>query len=107
MRVFDAIWAFRYNGPVPEDLQDAVFGRQLDTYGWIYLAVAAVLFLAAFYVLQTSQWARWVGVTAAAIGVISAAWWLPYYPVWSMVYCGLGILVIYGLVAHGGRQSDY
>ena len=43
MRVFDAIWAWRYNGPVPENLQKAIFGRDLDTYGWVYIVVAAVL----------------------------------------------------------------
>src|SRR5437763_5804693 len=52
MRVFDAIWAWRYNGPVPENLQKAIFGRDLDTYGWVYIVVAAVLILSAVAVLH-------------------------------------------------------
>ena len=36
MRIFDAIWAFRYHGVVPGNLQDAIFGHSLKTYGWVY-----------------------------------------------------------------------
>lgn len=102
MRIFDAIWAFRYNGAVPDDLQNAIFGRSLDTYGWVYLAVAAVLILCAIYVLRGSPVARWVGMIAAGIAAISAAWWLPYYPVWSLVYIVLAATVIYSLAGHRG-----
>jgi len=105
MRIFDAIWAFRYHGSVPQNLEDAIFGKSLNTYGWVYVAVAAVLILCAMFVLQGSQIARWVGVVAGAIGAISASWWLPYYPVWSLVYIGLGALVVYALVAHGGKPA--
>ena len=34
MRIFDAIWAFRYNGALPGNLEDAIFGHSLNTYGW-------------------------------------------------------------------------
>jgi hypothetical protein len=43
MRIFDAIWVFRYHGVLPENLQGAIFGHSLKTYGWVYLVVAAVL----------------------------------------------------------------
>jgi hypothetical protein len=103
MRVFDAIWAFRYHGALPENLEDAIFGHSLKTYGWIYLLVAAVLIASGFLVLSGSQLARWLGVAAAALGSISAIWWMPYYPVWSLTYIGIGGLVVYALVAYGGR----
>lgn len=102
MRIFDAIWAFRYNGVLPANLEDAVFGHSLNTYGWIYLIVAAVLIVAGFLLLSGSQVGRWIGIVAGAIGSISAIWWMPYYPVWSLAYIAIGALVIYALVAHGG-----
>ena len=43
MRIFDAIWAFRYHGVLPENLEGAIFGHSLKTYGWVYLIVAVVL----------------------------------------------------------------
>ncbi|HZC73628.1 MAG TPA: hypothetical protein VE442_23245 [Jatrophihabitans sp.] len=105
MRVFDAIWAFRYNGVLPHNLEDAIFGHSLNTYGWIYLVVAALLIIAGFMVLQGSQIARWFGIVAGALGAISAIWWMPYYPVWSLTYIAIGATAVYALVAYGGRTE--
>ncbi len=109
MRIFDAIWAFRYHGELPQGLEGAIFGHSLKTYGWIDLVVAAIMFGSAFLVLRRSQIARWVGVVAGAILAISAVWWIPYYPIWSLMYVGLGVLLIYALIAHGaatGRKVE-
>ena len=103
MRIFDAIWAFRYDGVLPEGLEGAIFGTSLSTYGWVYLIVGLVLLFASFAVLNRSQFARWIGIIAGAILSISAIWWMPYYPVWSLVYIFIGVLVVYALAAHGGR----
>ena len=106
MRILDAIWAFMYNGPVVDDLHDAIFGRSLTAYGWIWLIVGVVLIAS--------------GVHSAAgdgLGHGSAldrhhrrrgrshhpVAWLPFYPIWSLVYIGLGLAVIYALVAHFGE----
>jgi hypothetical protein len=50
----------------------------------------AVLIASGLMVLNRSQVARRVGVIAGAIGVISAIWWMPFYPVWSLTYVGVG-----------------
>ena len=105
MRIFDAIWAFRYHGALPDNFEAAIFGHSLKTYGWIYLVVAAVLIVSAVLVLSGSQVARWAGVVAGAIIAISAIWWMPYYPVWSLAYIAIGALVIYALVAYGGKAE--
>jgi hypothetical protein len=107
MRLFDAIWAWRVNAHsnLHENLEDAIFGRSISTYGWLWLVVAIILFLAGLAVMARNQIARWVGVFAGALAAISAIWWIPYYPVWSLVYIGIGVLVVYGLVAHGGREA--
>ncbi len=102
MRIFDAIWAFRYHGKVPQQLQDALFGTSLKNYGWLYLIVGIILILCALAVMARSQIGRWVGMAAGALGAISAIWWMPYYPVWSLTYIFLGVIVIYALAAYGG-----
>ncbi len=106
MRIFDGIWAFRYDGVVPDKLEGAVLGTSLSTYGWLWIAVGVVLILSSFAVLQGSPLARWIGIVAGAVLAISAMWWMPYYPVWTIAYVAIGILVIYALAAHGGRRSD-
>ena len=55
MRIFDAIWAFRYHGAVPQNLEDAIFGTSLKTYGWVYLIVGIILILCGLAVMGRSQ----------------------------------------------------
>lgn len=105
MRFFDSMWAFFYKGSVPDNLQNALFGHDLSTYGWLWLGVSIILFLSGLGVLARSQISRWVGIVAGGFAAISAIWWMPYYPVWALTYIAIGILVIYGLAAHGKRLS--
>ena len=105
MRVFDAIWAFRYSGAIPDHLSDSVFGDNLDNYGWISLVVAAILLFAGFGVLSRLQFARWIGIIAAGIAGLSAITWVWYYPIWSLIYVILAVMIMYALIIYGGRES--
>ena len=104
MRIVDAIWAFRYNGALPDGLQDGVLGDNLTTYGWVWLIVGAILIIASFAILSRSQFARWIGLFAAAIGALSAMTWMPYYPIWALTYVGIAVFVFYALAKYGGRD---
>jgi hypothetical protein len=106
MRIFDAIWAFRYHGVLPQQLEGAIFGTSLKTYGWVYLIVAAVLILCAVLVLRGSEVGRWLGIFAAALGCISAIWWIPYFPIWSLTYVAICVVVIYALAVYGGGKHE-
>jgi len=105
MRFFDAIWAFVYKGAIPDNLQNAIFGHSLNTYGWLWLSVAIILFVCGLGVLVRNQVSRWVGIAAGVLASVSAVWWLPYYPVWSLIYVGIGVAVIYALAAHGAATE--
>jgi hypothetical protein len=105
MRIFDAIWAFRYHGAVPENLQNALFGTSLKNYGWLWLIVGLILILCAFGVLARSQVSRWIGIIGGAFAAVTAIWWIPYYPIWSLVYIAIGIFVIYALAVYGSRDA--
>jgi hypothetical protein len=100
MRVLDSIWAFRFNGALPENLNGGILGSNLTTYAVVYLVIGVILVLTGIYVLYRSQFFRWVGVVAGIIGGLSGAVWLPYYPVWSLVYVGIAVVVVYSLIAH-------
>ena len=82
-----------------------IFGHSPQTYGWVYVVVAAVLIVCPFLVLSGSQMGRWAGIMSDAIGFISAIWWMPFYPIWSLTYIVIGFLVIYALAAHGGNAE--
>jgi len=110
MRVIDAIWAFGYNGSIPDGLRGALPGHSLTTYGWIWLITGVILIAAGALVLGPSdrpgaEISRWVGIIAASLAAISAIFVMPYYPVWALVYIAIAIMVIYGLSAHYSEQT--
>ncbi len=110
MRVIDAIWAFGYHGAIPDDLKDAILGHSLKTYGWIWLIAGVILIAAGVLVLgpgdrPSAEISRWIGIIAAALAAISAIFVMPYYPVWSLIYIAIAIMVIYGLSARYGEQA--
>jgi hypothetical protein len=111
LRVIDAIWAFSYHGALPDGLQGALLGHSLSTYGWIWL-IAGVILIAAGALLfgpsdrPAAEVARWVGIIAASLGAISAVFVMPYYPVWSLLYIIIAVVVMYGLIAGYGEKTE-
>ena len=110
MRVLDAVWAFGYHGAIPSNLQGALIGHSLATYGWIWLIIGMILVAAGILVLgpgdaPSAEISRWVGIIAAALAAISAIFVMPYYPVWALLYIILAIMVVYGLSAHYSEKT--
>ena len=67
MRVIDAIWAFGYHGAIPDNLQGALLGHSLATYGWVWLITGVILIAAGILVLGPSdkpsaEVSRWIGI---------------------------------------------
>ncbi len=104
MRLIDAIWAFNYSGTLPDHLKDGLLGSSVDSYAWLWLVVGLVMIASSFLLMIRSQIARIVGFLAAFVGAVSAMAWMPYYPVWSLMYVAIAVLVIYALGRYGGRE---
>ena len=75
----------------------------LNAWGWTVLIIGAAEILVGLGVFARNQFARWLGVLAASLNAIAQLFFVPSYPVWSLTLFALDILVIYGLVAYGGR----
>jgi hypothetical protein len=41
----------------------------------------------------------------AGFNTLLAVAWMPYYPVWALLYIAIGILVIYALVVHFDKET--
>ena len=104
MRIIDSIWAFSYNGTVVDNLHGAILGHSLTTYAVIWLIVGITSVVTGYLVLRpgslSAEVSRRVGVGVAGFNAILAMSWMPYYPVWSLVYIGMGIVIIYALLVH-------
>jgi hypothetical protein len=53
----------------------------------------------------SAEISRWIGIIAASLGAISAIFLMPYYPVWSLIYIAIAIMVINGLSARYGERA--
>jgi hypothetical protein len=80
-----------------------VFG-DLNTWGWFLLAFGVLQFFAAFAIWRGASWGRWLGVACASGNAILQTLWIPAYPILAMTILTLDIIVIYGLLAYGGRR---
>src|SRR5689334_23564153 len=78
----------------------------LDTWGWIYTIVGAVVLLAGVVVFWRSQIGRWIGLVAATIQAVFAFFWLftPYWP-GALVIIAVDMLVIYALAKYLERDE--
>jgi uncharacterized membrane protein (DUF2068 family) len=83
-----------------------VFG-DLKTWGWFMLALGIIQCIAAFAVWRGEPWARWFAVAVASVNAILQTMWIPAYPILAMTILTLDIIVIYGLLAYGGRRRQY
>jgi uncharacterized membrane protein HdeD (DUF308 family) len=76
--------------------------ENIDVWGWIYLIVGVIVILAAIAVFRRAQWARWLGIIGAAIGMFTSFFWL-FGPYWqsALVSVALYGMVLYGLGVYG------
>ena len=77
----------------------------LDTWGWIYVIVGALVILAGALVFFRAAFGMWVGILAAVVQAIFAFFWIfsPYWPA-ALVIIAVDLLVIYAL---SSPASDY
>jgi hypothetical protein len=76
----------------------------LNTWGWVLLITGGVQVLAAFGIWARNQMARWLGVFFASLNALAQLLFLPAQPFWSIALFSVDILIIYGLIAYGGRE---
>jgi hypothetical protein len=87
-------------------IQDANYVlSDLNTLGWIVLVVGVVQTCAAFGIWRGGQIGRWVGILSASANAILQMVFIASYPLLSLALFGVNVLVIYALIAHGGRRT--
>ncbi|HYI80597.1 MAG TPA: hypothetical protein VEW67_07040 [Thermoleophilaceae bacterium] len=77
----------------------------LNTWGWIILVIGVLQLFAGFSIWAGGEYGRWIGIITASVSAIGALLTIPGYPFWSLAIFAIDILIIYGLVAYGGRQT--
>ena len=86
--------------------QEYIFQFDTTTWGWIHLLLGIVVLLAGFYLFSGAVWARIVGVIIAVLWALVAFAWMPWYPVWGIMFIAVSVFVIWALTAHGRDIVD-
>ena len=81
--------------------QDWIFKFDITAWGWIHLILGIVIVAAAFALFTGAVWARTVGVILALIAGLVAVSWIPWYPVWGVLFVAAAVAVTWALTAHG------
>ena len=77
------------------------FDLDVTAWGWIHLLMGAGLLVTGLALFSGSGWA---GITAMVLAMLSAManfFFIPYYPIWSLVVIGLNIWVLWALSQEG------
>ncbi len=77
----------------------------LNTWGWVIMILGAIQFFAALSIWGGTEWGRWVGILTAGVNAIVQLIFIPAYPFLSLAIFAVDILIVYGLVAYGGRRG--
>ena len=96
----NGLWALHASSQVEKSFGDTLLfsSSNLDTWGWIYLIVGAVVVIAGFAVFFRAAFGVWIGVIAAVVQAFFAFFWIfsPYWP-GALVIIALDLMVIYAL----------
>jgi hypothetical protein len=87
--------------------QDWIFQFDVTAWGWIHLALGLLVLFAAFGLFVAATWARVVGVIVAVLAALIGFAWMPYYPVWGIIFVITSISVIWALTVHGEDIAEY
>lgn len=81
--------------------EDYIFKFDITTWGWIHLLVGILVVFAGFGLFSGKVWARTVGVIIAVLAGLIAFSWIPYYPIWGIIFIAISVAIIWSLTAHG------
>jgi hypothetical protein len=66
-------------------------------WGWIHLGIGVVAVLAGFFLFTGTMWARIAGIAMASISAIANFFFLPYYPLWSLLIIAIDVFAIWAI----------
>lgn len=104
-------WAFTgllglFNDEFYVETRNYILQFDITTWAWIHLVIGLVLASAGLALFGGYVWARVVGIAVAALAMLAAFAWLPYYPAWAIMFIAISVSVIWALTAHGSDIAN-
>jgi len=77
----------------------------LRAWGWVMTIFGAVQLLAAAGVWTGNQLARWFAVAVIGLNAVAQMFFIPAYPIWSLLIIAVDVVALWGLCAYGSREN--
>jgi hypothetical protein len=77
-----------------------------DAWGWIHLLLGIGMMIAGWSIFSGKTWAAVVALTLAMLSALANFFFIPYYPLWSLVMIALDCWVIWALTRPGVVRSS-
>jgi hypothetical protein len=81
------------------------FDLDVTTWGWIHLILGALLLMMGLGLFARQTWAGVGAIFAAMLSAVANFFFIPYYPIWSLVVIGLDVWVIWALTRPGATRT--
>ena len=82
---------------------DELFFGDLTLWGIVMLAIGAVQIYTSIALYQDKPSGVVLGVTLASVNLVAQFFFLPAYPVWSILIMVVDVMIIYGLTVYAGH----
>ena len=81
------------------------FDLDVSAWGWIHLVLGVVMLATGLGLFARSTWAGVTAIFLASLSAIVNFFFIPYYPIWSLLVIGLDIWLIWALTRPGAIRT--
>jgi hypothetical protein len=85
--------------------ENYVFDLDVTAWGWIHLILGVLVAFAGWALFARRVWAGVTAIVLAMFSAIANFFFIPYYPVWSVLMIALAIWVIWAITRPGALES--
>ncbi|HEU4544409.1 MAG TPA: hypothetical protein VFR23_24980 [Jiangellaceae bacterium] len=86
-------------------VNDYTYELDLTTWGWIHLIGGILVLIAGIALYSASAVAGVVAIVLAGLSAVTNFFFVPYYPLWSLLIIALAVYVIWAIVKSGVFES--
>ena len=81
------------------------FDLDVSAWGWIHVLVGLAVLATGMGLFARKAWAGVAGIMLAMLSALTNFFFIPYYPIWSLLVIGLAVWVIWALTRPGAIET--
>jgi hypothetical protein len=85
--------------------ENYTFDLDTTAWGWIHVVVGIVVALVGFSLFARRAWAGVATIILAGLSAVANFFFIPYYPVWSVLEIALAVWVIWAITRPGAIRT--